>query len=122
MNDASPLDKPIYALIRDIVRQIPAGKVATYGQVASIAGKCTPRMVGYTMSGLPKGSDVPWQRVVNSAGRISPRGNFESIVIQRERLESEGVVFRDDGSIDLSIYTWDGPKLGWMIEQGIGLG
>lgn len=119
MKTESPLDKPIYALIRDIVRQIPAGRVATYGQIASIAGKCTPRMVGYTMSGLPKGSDVPWQRVVNAAGEISPRGNFESTLIQRDRLEAEGITFQEDGSIKLDDFLWAGPEWGWLVEQGL---
>ena len=60
---------PVYERILDVVRQIPAGTVATYGQVAMIAGGCTPRMVGYCLASLDPGSDVPWQRVINHDGQ-----------------------------------------------------
>ena len=66
---------PVYERILDVVRQIPAGRVATYGQVAMIAGGCTPRMVGYCLAALDPGSDVPWQRVINYKGKVSPRSS-----------------------------------------------
>lgn len=117
MAEQNHLDRPVYQKIRNIARQIPKGRVATYGQIASFVERCTPRMVGYTMAGLPTDSDVPWQRVVNAAGRISPRGNFESSLRQRDLLDAEGVTFREDGSIDLEHYLWEGPDWGWLVEN-----
>lgn len=66
---------PTYERIYEVVRLIPPGRVATYGQVASIVGNCTARMVGYAMAALPPGSDVPWQRVINAQGKISLRAD-----------------------------------------------
>ena len=114
----SALDKPIYARIRLMVQQIPAGKVATYGQIAKIVGKCTARMVGYTMAGLPPDTDVPWQRVVNSQGQISPRGNQLSSVRHIERLQAEGIEFSEAKSINLALYQWSGPDWRWLAENG----
>jgi len=95
--------------IRRIVRMIPAGKVATYGQVAAIEGKCTPRMVGYAMAGIPAGSDVPWYRVINSRGTISFPAGSDGHETQRALLESEGVEFDERGKVDLSRFGWEGP-------------
>ena len=66
---------PVYGRILDVVRQVPQGQVATYGQIAMIAGDCTPRMVGYCLAALDPVSDVPWQRVINYKGMVSPRSN-----------------------------------------------
>ena len=65
----------IHKSIHRIVRLIPPGRVATYGQIAAFAGRCTPRMVGYAMAAIPSGSDVPWHRVINSRGTISLRSS-----------------------------------------------
>jgi methylated-DNA-protein-cysteine methyltransferase-like protein len=100
------LHESVYAL----VRMIPAGKVATYGQIAAILGRGTPRMVGYAMAAVPHGSDVPWHRVINSAGRTSLTG--EGAEVQRALLETEGVVFSKDGGVNLGQYLWSGPGLG----------
>ena len=89
-----------------VVRQIPPGKVATYGQVAGLVGGCTARMVGYALSSLPDGSDVPWQRVINSLGRISPHGHGLGSLLQRQLLLAEGVALDLTGRIDLSIFGW----------------
>lgn len=69
------------------------------------------------MAGLPKGSNVPWFRVVNSKGQISPRGNAESSFLQRELLEEEGVVFRPNDSIDLQKFIWAGPSWQWLATN-----
>lgn len=111
--------KPIYKQIYAIVEQIPAGCVATYGQIAHIVGCNTPRMVGYAMAGLPPGSDVPWHRVINAAGKISPRGNALSTDVQRQRLEDEGVAFTKAGNVNLSKFRWGGPPWAWLVENGI---
>ncbi len=100
---------PAYDLIRDVVRMIPHGRVATYGQIARIVGRCTARMVGYAMATLPGGSDVPWHRVVNSRGRISERSLGAGMVRQRRILESEGIALGPGGAVDLSRVGWDGP-------------
>lgn len=110
---------PIYELIYRVVRQIPAGKVATYGQVASMVGNCTARMVGYAMSALEDESGVPWQRVINAQGKISPRGSQMSTEVQRLRLEDEGVVFGPDGKVNWSEVRWHGPPLEWLLDNGL---
>jgi len=99
-----------HALIYDVVRLIPRGKVATYGQVALWAGlPGQARLAGYAMFNLPAAiaDSVPWQRVVNAQGRISysesRRGNDH---LQRELLEQEGVEFSATGRINLSRYGW----------------
>ena len=97
---------PLYERIYQIVRKIPKGKVTTYGQIAALAGRCTPRMAGYAMAALPAGSDVPWHRVINSRGMISPRSGDESHLLQRVMLESEGIVFDERCRINLEIFGW----------------
>lgn len=87
-----------------VVRQIPAGKVLTYGGVAQIAGLGrAARMVGSTLRKLPPDSQLPWHRVINSQGQISlPE---PALQIQRQRLESEGVVFIR-GKVSLVQHMW----------------
>jgi len=98
-----------YSRYYDVVRRIPAGQVASYGQVAAEAGlPGRARQVGYAMAAIPEGSDVPWHRVVNARGEISTRSGgsaFEQI--QRVLLEAEGVLFNDRGRIDLGEFRWD---------------
>jgi methylated-DNA-protein-cysteine methyltransferase-like protein len=89
------------------VRQVPAGKVVTYGQVAALLDSPhAARAVGYALRFLPQGSDVPWHRVINHRGRISARYPAEGPVLQRLLLEAEGVHFDADGGIDLAHYRW----------------
>jgi len=102
MNSAS-----IYERIYDVVRRIPCGRVATYGQVAAYAGRCTPRQAGYAMAAL-RNDDVPWHRVINSKGGISFPENSRGAARQRELLEDEGVLFDRRGCIDLEIFGWKG--------------
>lgn len=84
------------------VREIPAGRVCTYGQVALMAGSPgAARQVGWALHCLPAGSDVPWHRVVNSRGGISLRGRLGEAELQRERLEAEGIEFNANGFINL---------------------
>ncbi len=109
---------PNYERIYAVVSLIPAGQVATYGQIASIVGDCTARMVGYAMAALPVGSAVPWQRVINAQGKISPRGNDQSTIVQQQRLEAEGIPFDGEGRVDLRQFRWPGPPLDWLLENG----
>jgi len=82
--------------------------VATYGQIATLAGiDGHARQVGYALNALPQGSDVPWHRVVNSFGEISPRSGNDSHELQRMLLEAEGIEFDARGKIDLRRYRWE---------------
>jgi methylated-DNA-protein-cysteine methyltransferase-like protein len=109
---------PIYEQIYMLVRQIPAGKVATYGQIAGMVTNCTARMVGYAMSALPPGSDVPWQRVINARGKISLRSDSRGNALQRQLLEEEGIPFDTQDQVNLRRYRWSGPQMDWLIEYG----
>ena len=97
----------LYERIYDVVRHIPRGRVATYGQVAAYAGQCTPRQAGYAMAAL-RNDDVPWHRVINSRGRISFPENSRGAQEQRRLLEEEGIMFGSGGRIDLETYGWQG--------------
>ncbi|GBD31660.1 DNA base-flipping protein [bacterium HR33] len=90
-----------------VVRRIPRGRVATYGQIARLAGiDGHARQVGYALHSLPAESDVPWHRVINARGRISlPKGSH-SYLLQRSLLEEEGVEFDAQGMVDLSRFGW----------------
>ncbi len=98
-----------FARVYHVVRLIPCGQVATYGQVASIVGDPqAARTVGWALSSLPEGEHVPWHRVINAQGRISPRRCAGAVPEQRVLLEREGVVFDAGGAIDLEHYQWEG--------------
>ncbi len=117
---------PVYPRIYTIIRQIPAGRVATYGQVASLVGDCTARMVGYALASLSladaRAGEISWQRVINAQGKISPRGGGDGARVQRELLEAEGVRFegKEAGSerINLREFRWSGPSWTWLAEHG----
>jgi methylated-DNA-protein-cysteine methyltransferase-like protein len=102
-----------YAAVYRLVAQIPAGKVTTYGQIARWLGHpSAARAVGYALHAIPTGSDIPWQRVINAAGRVSSRCARHYEAIQRALLEAEGVRFDSYGSIDLQRFSWRGPLAG----------
>ena len=91
----------VYAL----VRQVPAGCVVTYGQIATALGyPRRARMVGWAMRACPE--DVPWHRVVNSAGGLSTGPLSGGFSLQRALLEDEEVKFGNSGCIDLQVYGW----------------
>ena len=97
-----------YDRIYRVVRCIPRGRVATYGQVASLAGFAgQARLVGYALHALPEGSHVPWHRVINARGRVSQRAEPFAEVEQRLLLETEGVYVGGRSRISLSRYRWD---------------
>lgn len=98
-------DKQYRQRVFAIVRQIPPGRVMTYGQIARILGEgYTARTVGYVMHGA--GDDVPWQRVINSQGKCSTGRLTIPMNLQQEILESEGVKFNATGKCDLKTYLW----------------
>jgi methylated-DNA-protein-cysteine methyltransferase-like protein len=97
-----------YTRIYAVVKRIPCGRVATYGQVAALAGfSGQARQVGYALHSLPEGSDVPWQRVINARGEVSLRSEAGWEHYQRHLLEEEGIVFEDSGKVDLECYRWE---------------
>lgn len=115
---ASLSHAPLYERIYAVVRQIPPGKVATYGQIAAIVGGCTARMVGYAMAAVPVGSDVPWQRVINRQGKISLRSSGHGSARQRQLLEAEGIRFNEKGQVNFEEAGWHGPDWAWLEANG----
>ena len=123
---SSPPDpKAFQATVWDIARQVPPGKVTTYGQIAAMIpppGKLNfkdyqafgARWVGGAMATCP--DDVPWQRVINSQGKISPRPGAAR---QRQLLEEEGVKFDERGKVDLGRFGWEDPNTEWRREHGL---
>ena len=91
----------LYQQIHEIIRLIPSGKVATYGQIAEIVGGCTARMVGYAAHTIPFDSEIPWQRVINYKGKISNRSRGSGELLQQELLEGEGIQFDQSGKTNL---------------------
>lgn len=112
-------------VVWQIVRQIPEGKVSTYGQIASMIPppksvapeqyqRLGARWVGSAMQAVPAGQGVPWQRVINSQGKISlPRGSAGADE-QRALLEIEGVLFDQEGRVDFEQVGWEGPPTEWL--------
>ncbi len=111
-----PNPKAYYAQVWEVVRRIPPGKVVTYGQIAFLLlpppgvdfetyRAFGARWVGGAMAACPE--DIPWQRVVNAKGEISPRPGAAR---QRALLESEGVIFNQKGRIDLKKFGWKWAK------------
>lgn len=106
---------PTYERIYTVVRQIPSGQVATYGQVAELAGLIgKPRLVGYALYRVTVEADVPWHRVINAKGEVShsPVRNG-SDYLQQALLEAEGIVFNANGKIDLRQYRWQPDLADW---------
>ena len=109
-----PNQQSYYEQVWQLARQVPSGKVATYGQIAQLLSPSmeidpqeykawSPRWVGDAMAACP--TDVPWQRVINAQGKISERPGAQR---QRQLLEEEGIVFVND-KVDLKRYQWQGP-------------
>ncbi|MFL6259157.1 MAG: MGMT family protein [Thermoanaerobaculia bacterium] len=109
------VDRQSREKIYAVIRRIPRGWVATYGQIAALAGlPRRARMVGQVLRATPQEVDVPWQRVVNAQGTISPRSDSIGWTegYQRHLLEEEGVVFSKSGRIDLDRFLWDPDRPG----------
>jgi methylated-DNA-protein-cysteine methyltransferase-like protein len=106
-----------HSRIHAVVSRIPHGRVATYGQVAELVGlPGGARQVGYALHALGAHSSVPWQRVINAKGRVSPRSVPGSEAVQRRLLEREGVAFGADDRVDLERYRWSASpsqRKGW---------
>jgi len=97
-----------YERIYAVVRRVPRGRVVTYGQVAALAGLGRhARQVGYALHRLAEEQDVPWHRVINARGEVSPRSSSGWDGLQRTLLEGEGVIFDDAGRVDLERFRWE---------------
>ncbi len=93
----------VFERIYDVVKKIPQGRVATYGQVATLAGNPRwARVVGYALHNNPSPGAIPCHRVVNREGRVATGFAFGGGETQRKHLEKEGIVFEPDGHIDLA--------------------
>jgi methylated-DNA-protein-cysteine methyltransferase-like protein len=115
-HDARDVPEVLRLRIYEVVREVPAGCVATYGDIAVIVGSgCDARTVGYALNMIPKtqSEPVPWQRIVNAQGGISTSG-----LLQRKLLEDEHIHFDPDGRIPLRRYRWTGPTAEWAVEHG----
>lgn len=98
----------MFAEIYKIIRQIPKGKVTTYGQIAALSGHPgAARTVGWALNNTPEDLGVPWHRVINASGRISLKEEHLR-QLQQALLEAEGVLFSSAGKVDLKVFQWDG--------------
>jgi methylated-DNA-protein-cysteine methyltransferase-like protein len=122
---SSPQASVFNSRVWEIVRQIPPGFVTSYGQIAAMIppppgmdpksyDAFAARWVGGAMAVCPE--DVPWQRVINSQGKLSLRAGAER---QRELLEDEGVTFNERGRVDLKNFGWQGPPAEWLRQHSL---
>ena len=95
----------LYERIYALIKQIPSGQVATYGQLAECVG-CTARQAGYALAATPSDKAIPWHRVVNAQGKLSIRASGQASTEQYQRLVSEGLVFSASKRLDLNRYRW----------------
>lgn len=103
----SPGDPPFEARVRRAVKEVPEGRVASYGDIAAAAGRPrSARAVGRVLRNLPDDALVPWWRVVNARGEISIPASTHARPLQRALLEDEGVEFGENGRIDLRRFRW----------------
>lgn len=96
----------IFKKVYHLVKKVPRGTVVTYGQVSEQIEACTPRIVGYAMAAV-EDPDIPWQRVINSKGEVSPRAWGEGQITQQEILMKEGVIFNKNGKVDLKKFRFN---------------
>lgn len=98
----------VFERIYGVVCKVPKGKVATYGQIALLAGNPRwARVVGYALHSNPDPSVIPCHRIVNRDGRLAPAFAFGGENAQRELLEAEGVTFTPEGNVDLKLHLWN---------------
>lgn len=100
--------KNYFQQVYEIVAQIPMGKIATYGQIATILGNPkNARIVGWAMRAAPSAMKLPCHRVVNKKGDLSPNYAFGDKAVQRAMLEMEGITFNNENCINIKNYLWD---------------
>ncbi len=102
---------PTYQRIYQVIKKIPKGRLATYGQIALLAGiGRQPRRVGYALNILPEDKKIPWHRVINAQGEISRRPEIGCMELQRTLLEKEGIIFDHHAQISLHRFQWKPKK------------
>jgi len=102
------MPSPFTLKVKTLIRKIPAGKVASYGLIAALAGNPrAARQVAWILHASSPADKLPWHRVINRMGKISLKP-FEGYEIQKQRLEQEGVVFDEHDAIDLDRFLWNG--------------
>ena len=113
------MSNTLYSRVYAVVRHIPPGRVATYGQVALVVGpSITAQQVGEAMAALRDDHPdppVPWQRVINAQGKVSTGRH------QQQLLEQEGIVFNARGMTDLQRFGWQGPDPAWATAHGFSI-
>jgi methylated-DNA-protein-cysteine methyltransferase related protein len=127
-----PDPMPFYKLVWEIVRQVPTGTVATYGQIAAMIptpegvepddyAKLGPRWVGDAMNAVSRVDEptIPWHRVINAKGGISLPDTSKAAALQRARLRDERVLLDNDERVDLDEFGWEGPAETWLDEKGL---
>jgi methylated-DNA-protein-cysteine methyltransferase-like protein len=132
MSYENPNIEQFNPLVWEIVRQIPRGQVATYGQIAAMIpppegaapadyARLGPRWVGDAMNAVSAVDEpsVPWHRVINARGGISLPPESRAARTQRLRLEAEGIVFGKKDTCSLEVYGWNGPDAGWLDARGL---
>jgi methylated-DNA-protein-cysteine methyltransferase-like protein len=106
-----PPDAEFRTTVLRLVSLIPYGQLATYGQIAAMAGfPRRPRQVGMILKGLPEGTELPWHRVVNALGYVPSKGRWWGAMVQIARLREEGIAVDDAGNLDLAVYQWADPR------------
>ena len=111
----------LYELVWTAVKRIPRGRVATYGQIAALAGMPKhARQAGYALAATPENKKIPWHRVINAQGKISLRlkhWDSGSDEFQRILLEAEGVIFDSGGRVDLKRFRWQPTRKRPIIDK-----
>ena len=125
-----PNARSFFETVWGLVRQIPPGKVSTYGQIASMIPpendmdlvrmkNLAPRWVGTALRKTPRGKSIPWHRVINSQGKISfPNGSVQADE-QRQLLELEGVIFDNRDKVNFALVGWQGPDADFLAKKGL---
>ncbi|EQA35617.1 methylated-DNA--[protein]-cysteine S-methyltransferase, TIGR00589 family [Leptospira inadai serovar Lyme str. 10] len=104
------IKKPsFYEEVYKITKRVPRGRITSYGRIAVLLGKPrAARAVGYALNAIPKDREqkIPWQRVINSQGKISFRGDSHRAILQRKILQSEGIEFDQNDRTDFRKFGW----------------
>ena len=132
MMQGPPDQQAYYETVWEIVRQVPAGQVVTFGQIAAMIPapdevdpemyqRIAPRWVGYAMNAVSFSDNpsVPWHRVINSKGGISLEAGSKPAMLQRQRLVAEGIAFNSKELVDFDQVGWDGPDEAWLGERDL---
>ncbi len=125
-----PNAKSFFEKVWDIVLQIPAGRVSSYGQIASMIPpdenieparmrSLAPRWVGTALRKTPRGKSIPWHRVINSQGTISFPPGSPQAEEQRRLLEQDGIIFDSSGKVNFRLYAWEGPDHDYLLHHNL---